>query len=426
MNLDFKKTTLKNGVRVVSEHHSHSRAVSIGVWVRTGTRHEPSGRTGLTHFLEHLVFKGTKTKSALQIAKSLEVYGGDLNAYTTREYTCYHALVLKEHWEKALEVLADLVSNWKSSRNDFELERSVILQEIAMGEDNLEELVFDIQLERSLGEHPLGRSIIGTVESVSATSMKDVKDYYRKHYNATQIIVSCAGALTHEELVSGVQRHLGRKSGARVRTNHKAPRWRPTVHVEDRPVEQLHLLLGFPCPSFKSPKRYDAFVVNSFLGGGMTSKLYQSVREKKGLAYSVYSSLNTFEDFGMLNIYAACEPRQMKDVLHSIIHEIERLRKMKVSETAVKQFKTQVKGNLLLGAEDVENRMSSLGVNEMVFGTYRSVDHVIDELDRVSVNSVNEFIDSYLDAKTVSCVLLGGSAQSLTKWVTETIHQWRT
>lgn len=415
--MQFKKTTLKNGIRVVTENQPHSRAVSVGVWICSGTRSEPAGKTGLSHFVEHLVFKGTKTKSALQIAKSLEVLGGDLNAYTTREYTCYHAMVLKEHWHKAVEVLSDLVSNMAIKPTDFELEKSVILQEIAMSDDSLEELIYDIYLDRTLPKHPLGRPILGTAETVSGMTLKDIRQFYKQHYGANRIIVSAAGALDHDEFVKGVQKYLGKKKKSQVKLAKKTLDNKRIQWVEDRPVEQLHFLMGVPCPSFKSTKRFESFVVNAFLGGGMTSRLYQQVREKRGLAYSIYSSLNTFEDFGMLNIYAACEPRQMKQVIESVLQEIARLKKQGIGRNELSQFKTQVKGNLLLGAEDIDSRMSSIAINEMVFGEYKSVENVIEELDRVSVESVNHFMHKYFDMKKASCVLMGGGAQGHTKWL---------
>ncbi len=293
----FKKTTLKNGIRVVTEMHSESRAASLGIWVGTGTRDEAPGDEGISHFLEHLVFKGTETRSAFQIAKSLEALGGELNAYTTREYTCYHALVLKDHWQQALDVLSDLVSNMKMNRSDFALEKSVILQEITMGDDALEELIYDEYLSKCLPKHPLGRSILGTEASVEAMTQKQIQTYYKERYSGSNLIVSASGNIDHEEFVKRVEDVLGHKPKKRLKLRRTRPKHRAFRSVVEKPVEQLHILMGLPCATFKDKDRFEAFMVNALLGGGMTSRLYQSVREKKGLVYSIYSSLNTFDDF---------------------------------------------------------------------------------------------------------------------------------
>lgn len=412
----YKKTDLKNGIRVVSELHSESRAVSIGIWVTTGTRDEKPDEAGISHFLEHLVFKGTKTRSAFQIAKSLEALGGELNAFTTREYTCYHALMLKDHWLKGMDVLADLVSNMALSREDFALEKSVILQEISMGEDNIEELVYDIFLEEALPRHPLGRPILGHVDSVSKMTQKKILSYYKEKYSGQNIIVSASGNIDHQELVDAVEKYLGSKLKRRFYQNRTRPKARVFRKVLEKPSEQLHLLLGLPCSSFKDRNRFEAFIVNALLGGGMTSKLYQSVREKRGLVYSIYSTLNTFDDFGMINVYASCEAKNMKSVIKNISSELKRVRRQGVTDSDLEMFKTQVNGSVLLGADDIENRMQSIAVNEMVFKKYKPVDAIVDEINSVTSKSVHQFIDRYLELDQISALLVGKGALELEDW----------
>jgi len=243
--LRFQKSSLKNGMRVVTESHALSRVVSIGIWVLTGTRDELKGQEGISHLLEHLVFKGTKTRNAYQIAKSLESLGGELNAYTTKEYTVYHCLVLKEHWEKGLEVLSDLVSNMKFSRSDFLLEKGVILQEIAMGDDNLEEMVFDELYELVYEKHPLSQPILGTLKSVNGMSQKQVLDYYKKTYSANNMIVSAAGNVDHTEFLAAVETYLGKKKKTRINDQRTRPRFKVARKLIDRESEQAHLLLAF-------------------------------------------------------------------------------------------------------------------------------------------------------------------------------------
>lgn len=400
----------------MSEYHPGSRAVSIGLWVLTGTRDEVPKIAGMSHLLEHLVFKGTQTRSAYQIAKSLEALGGELNAYTTREYTCYHALVLKDHWQKALDVLADLVSHMKLTPKEFALEKSVILQEIAMSEDNHEDVIYDIFYDQVYGTHPLGRPILGTPKTVAQMTTKQVESYYKKNYTGSNIILSAAGCLDHEEFLSGAKHFLGHKKKSGLAITRKKPKWMKRRAVVEKQAEQVHMLMGVPTGSFRDKNRFEAVILNTLLGGGMTSKLYQSVREKKGLVYSIVSSLNTNIDSGMLNIYAGVEPKNVHKVGDLISDVFAKLRKKGVSKHDVEMFKTQVKGNILLGSDDIENRMTSLAVNEIVFGNYRPVESVIDEIDKVTVDSVNYYLENKIDLKQASGILLGTSVSQYKDW----------
>ncbi len=412
----FNKSELSNGIRVVSENHPGSRAVSMGIWVMTGTRDETPDVAGISHMLEHLVFKGTKTRNAYQIAKSLEALGGDLNAYTTREYTCYHAMVLKDHWEQALDVLADLISNMHLVKKEFALEKGVILQEIAMSEDSHEDVIYDVFYEQVYGSNPLGRMILGTPASIASMKQNQVMDYYKKNYTGSNIIVSAAGCIDHAELMAGIHKRLGAKKKSSLKVKRKAPRWLTRRHVVDKQAEQVHMLMGFPTASFRDKYRFEAVITNTLLGGGMTSKLYQSVREKRGLVYTIHSSLNTHIDSGMLTIYAGTERKNVQKVGDLISKEFAKIRKQGVSKADVEMFKTQVCGGILLGSDDIDNRMTSLAVNELVFGKYRSVDSVIEEIKEVTVDSVNHYLRHELDLDKSSGVLLGPEVSELSQW----------
>ncbi|XGC82150.1 M16 family metallopeptidase [Bdellovibrio bacteriovorus] len=416
MSTQFNKTELSNGIRVVSELHPASRAVSLSIWVLTGTRDETPEVAGISHLLEHLVFKGTKTRSAYQIAKSLEALGGDLNAYTTREYTVYTAMVLKDHWEKALDVLADLVSNMHLTQKEFALEKSVILQEIAMSEDSHEEIVYDIFYDQVYGKHPIGRSILGTPESIAVMKQNQVMDYYKQNYTGKNIIISAAGCLDHDELMKGIDKRLAHKKKSNLKSKRKVPRWLERRHVVEKQAEQVHMLMGFETASFKDKYRFEAVITNTLLGGGMTSKLYQSVREKRGLVYTIGSSLNTHIDSGMMTIYAGTEAKNARKVGDLISKEFKKIRKQGVSKHDVEMFKTQVIGSILLGSDDLDNRMTSLAVNEMVFGRFRSVESVIDEIKKVSVDSVNHYIRHEINLDKTSGVLLGPGVTELKHW----------
>jgi predicted Zn-dependent peptidase len=412
----FKKTELKNGIRVVTEMHPQSRSVSIGIWVLTGTRDEPKEQMGISHFLEHLVFKGTKTRTAYQIAKSLEALGGELNAYTTKEYTCYHALVLKEHWLQALDVLSDLVCNMQLNKKEFNLEKGVILQEIAMGEDAEEEWLYDIFFEEVYGKHPLSWPILGTVKTITEMKQNQIMKYYKETYAGQNIIVSAAGPIDHQDLVDEVNKKLKGKKKTRFQQDRKAPRWNACRKVVDKNCEQTHVLLGFPTASFEDKFRFEAFILNTLLGGGMTSKLYQSVRERKGLVYSIYSSLNTFMDTGQISIYAGCDQENVEELIDIVKRELQKVKKSGITKSDVELYKTQVIGSILLGADDVENRMTSLGVNEMVFEKYRSMESVVEEIEQVTYKSVNQFIDERFNLDQIAGVLLGPGVKSLASW----------
>lgn len=414
--IPFHKSELDNGIRVLSEQHLDSRAVSIGIWVLTGTRDEAADEGGISHLLEHLVFKGTKTRSAYQIAKSLEALGGDLNAYTTREYTCYHALVLKDHWEKALDVLCDLVSNMQISAKDYKLEKGVILQEIAMTDDTPEELIYDILFEKSYAGNPLSTPILGTVKSVASMSQKKVTDYYKSRYTGRNIIVTAAGNLDHQIFFNAVEKKLAKKPKAKFAAKRERPRWKPARVVSEKSSEQTHMLMGLPTASFKDSQRFEAYIVNTLLGGGMTSKLYQSVREKKGLVYSIHSMLNTYVDSGSMLIYAGTDLKSVRKVSEIVSRELKKLKKSGISAADVELFKTQVVGAILLGSDDIESRMSSIAVNEMVFGEYRSVDSVVQQIQKVTRASVNDFIHDKFDTDKISGVLMGAGVDELGKW----------
>jgi predicted Zn-dependent peptidase len=414
--IQFKKSELDNGIRVLSEQHPNSRAISMGIWVLTGTRDEDSNEAGISHLLEHLVFKGTKTRSAYAIAKSLEALGGDLNAYTTREYTCYHALVLKDHWTKALDVLCDLISNMQISTNDFKLEKGVILQEIAMTDDNPEELIYDVLFEKVYAGNPVAEPILGTVKSVASMSQKKVADYYKSRYTGKNIIVSVAGDVEHEVFLDAVNQRLAKKKKAQFNITRQRPRWKTARTVVEKTSEQVHLLMGLPTASFQDPRRFEAYIVNTLLGGGMTSKLYQSVREKKGLVYTIHSMLNTFVDTGSMMVYAGTDLKSIRKVTELVAKEFQKLKRDGISKSDVELFKTQVVGSILLGSDDIENRMSSIAVNEMVFGEYRSVDAVIQQIQKVTRESVNEFIKTEFKTDKISGVLMGAGVEEHRKW----------
>lgn len=413
----FKKTVLSNGVRIVTEQHSHSKSVSIGVWVLTGTRDEKESEVGLSHFVEHLVFKGTKTRTAYQIANSLESLGGDLNAYTTREYTNYHCLVLKEDWKIGLEVLADLVCNMKISKKDFELEKKVILQEIAMSDDTPEDIIYDYFFEGVYKNHPLGRQILGKSFTIEKMTQKKVFEFYKHFYQGENLIISAAGPVDHDQFVIQCQKLFRSRRKYVPVVARRAPRWKVHRKIIEGDLEQAHILVGLPSTSFYDKYRFEAFILNSLLGGGMTSRLYQAVREKQGLAYSVFSTLNTNIDSGNLTVYAGTDTKNVKRVINIIADEMLKIKKQGIKLSDINLYKTQVRGQLLMGSDDIENRMASLGINEMIFKTYRPVDSVIAEIEKVSEKSMKEYIRHHFDLSKMSVVVMGPNLNPYEEWL---------
>lgn len=411
----FQRTELPNGVRVVTESHPFTRAVSVGIFLETGTRHEPSQKAGLTHFLEHLVFKGTRKRSSFEIAKSLDAVGGDLNAYTTREYTCFHATSLKEHLDLSLDVVTDLVAGATLTREDFEKEREVIIQEIQMSKDNLEEYILDFYLEKTFKGQDLATPILGTEETLKGLKRKDILDWYKANLRGPRLIVSVSGPVEHDQVIEMVAKTLGKLPKRVLKQKTSRPRVKQVQEFVHRPSEQVHLLVGLPSCPFRSKHRFESFVVNDAMGGGVTSRLYQRIREDKGLVYSVYSFLQSFVDTGLFLSYAGTSPDNALKVLKIMQTEFDRFFDRGLTEKELQMFKTQVKGQILLGAEDMENRMNSLGINEMVFGEYRPVDEVIEEIEQVTRRSVRDYMQKYFDKAPVSLMVMGDleAAQAL-------------
>jgi predicted Zn-dependent peptidase len=439
----FERTVLASGLTVVTEAHPINRAVSCGLWVERGTRHEQPNEAGLAHFVEHLVFKRTKKRSAYKISRDMEAVGGDLNAYTSRENTAFVTHALCEHVGLSLDILGDLVCQPSFIESDVEKEKQVVIQEIRMAEDQLEDTIFDKYFELFYPTSSLGKPILGSVSSIEEMSRRTVIDFHRRQYMAENMIVSVAGNIRHDEVVKLVEkfvkpprvRHQS-ASAAKARVPTRAPKPKPGPNSPEvlsdsillsppeparfrdvirRSSEQVHILVGYPSINFRDPHRFEAMVANTLLGGGMTSRLYQQVREERGLVYSIFSQLTTFADVGMELIYAGTEPKNAPEVIEIILKELRRLKKNGIRKADLDLFKTQVKGSILLGADDIENRMNSLAVNEMMFGRYRSVDEVVRDVEKVTLDSVHEYIESKFIPEDPSMLLMGSLPEAPTK-----------
>ena len=389
-----RRTVLPGGLRVVTEYVPSVRSASVGVWVNVGSRDEGPTVAGAAHFLEHLLFKATPTRTAVNIAQSVDAVGGELNAFTAKEHTCYYAHVLDEDLELAVDLVADVVLNGSCAAHDVELERDVVLEEIAMRDDDPEDALGDVFLSAMFGDHPVGRPVIGSVDSVSSMTRSQLHSFHVRRYIPERMVVAVAGNINHDEVVALVREYFG----ARLVRGHKPqpPRkgtgrltGRPGLALISRDAEQTHMSLGVRVPGRHWRHRWALSVLNTALGGGLSSRLFQEIRESRGLAYSVYSSIDTFCDSGALSVYAGCLPERFDEVVRLTTEVLETVARDGLTEDEVRIAKGSMRGGLVLGLEDSASRMNRLGRSELNYGEYRSVASTLDHIDAVTLDEVN-------------------------------------
>lgn len=403
----IKKTILNNGIRVITERMPYASSVSIGIWVANGSRHERRESNGVAHFIEHLLFKGTDRRSSLDIAREIDSVGGVLNAFTSREYVCYYAKVLDKFLPKAVDLLTDIFLHSVFDPEEIEKERRVVLQEINMMEDTPDDLVHDLFHQHFWKGHPLGMSILGDARSVSGLTRDSIVAYKEQMYRGDDIIVSAAGNLTHEELILLLEQHLHGIPGGNGRIDSALPVYERRIELIEKDLEQVHVCLGLKGVQQNHPQRYDAFIMNAILGGSMSSRLFQEVREKSGLAYSVYSYIASHADAGSLVVYAGASPENSAELLEIMLKELGRFKTEPVPELQLDGAREQLKGNLLLSLESSDNRMSRLAKNEIYFGAALPLSEIMDGFDRVSSESIQRLAVEILDNSALTLVMLG-------------------
>ena len=389
-----RRTTLPGGLRVVTEYLPAVRSASVGVWVGVGSRDEGVTVAGAAHFLEHLLFKSTPTRTAVEIAQAMDAVGGELNAFTAKEHTCYYAHVLDSDLELAVDLVADVVLNGRCAAEDVEVERDVVLEEIAMRDDDPEDALGDMFLTALFGDHPVGRPVIGTARSVSAMTRTQLHSFHVRRYTPERMVVAVAGNVDHGEVVALVRAHFGphlvrgrqavapRKGAGRVNG-------RPALTLAKRDSEQAHVLLGIRTPGRTWKDRWALSVLHTALGGGLSSRLFQEVRESRGLAYSIYSALDVFADNGALSVYAACLPERFAEVMRVTGEVLESVARDGITEAECRIAKGSLRGGLVLGLEDSGSRMSRLGRNELNYGAQRTIEDTLRRIDAVTVDEVN-------------------------------------
>jgi len=397
-----RRTVLPGGLRVISESVPGVRSVAFGVWVGVGSRDETTTLSGASHYLEHLLFKGTRRRDALTIAAELEAVGGELNAFTAKEYTCYYARVLDTDLPLAVDVICDMVTSSVLASHEVDNERGVILEEIAMHDDDPGDAVHDIFAELVWPDTPLGRPVLGTVESITSISRTAIAGYYRRRYRPENLVVAAAGNLDHNALVRLVRKafHSVPMSPDAVpaapRIGGRAPGFLPATSVITRPTEQANLVLGAHGLRRRDDRRFALGVLNAAFGGGMSSRLFQEVREKRGLAYSVYSFTSHYADTGIIGIYAGCHPRRARDVLELCREQLALAATSGLSAEELDRGKGQMRGGLVLGLEDTGSRMSRLGKSELVYGELMPVDEILTRIDAVTLDDIRALATEFL------------------------------
>jgi predicted Zn-dependent peptidase len=405
----YQKTVLDSGLRVVSESIPYVRSVSIGVWANVGSRDETEAQNGISHFLEHMVFKGTRNRNVREIAQSIESLGGFLNAFTTKEQTCFYARVLDEHLPQAVDVLFDLVQNATFNREEMEKEKTVVIEELKNTEDDPEDLIHEHFEREIFPNHSLGYPIIGTEKNLRAFTRQDLFDRVESHYRPGRMVLAAAGNVDHKKLVSLVERACRKFRSSRMsykRSQFPAQTHRSTVREYKKPITQAHVCLGTVGYSIRHKDRYTLLVLNALLGEGMSSRLYQTIREKHGLAYSVYSFLSFLSDTGVFGTYIGTDKNKVDDALALIRKEFSKLREKQVSRAELARTKSQIKGTMMLGLENMSSRMMRLGSGELQFETLVPIDAVLKKVDGVTAERIQVVANELLAESRFSTVIL--------------------
>jgi len=403
----LKKFVLDNGVRIVCEQIPYVKSVSIGVWVKTGSRNENKKNNGISHFIEHMMFKGTENRSAADIAESIDNTGGQINAFTGKECTCYYVKILDEHIDLAVDVLSDMLFNSVFAKKDIAIEKKVIKEEIGTYEDAPEELVHDILSEVAWEGSSIGYPILGTKQSLRFINQQSIKDYMRERYTPLNTVISVAGNFNETVLRNLLEKYFGNWPDYTEGSNDTFnAEFRPGIKIKEKDTEQIHICIGFEGLETGNDKIYPLLAVNNILGGGMSSKLFQKIREKKGLVYSIYSYPTSYINAGLFTIYAGMKPDNLYEVTSLILDEIRLLKKKGFTLQELEKSKEQLKGNYILGLESTSSRMNAIGKSELLLGYINTQEEILQKIDNINMDSVTEVIDRIfdLDRKAVSIV----------------------
>jgi len=405
---DILTTALPNGIKVITETMAHVRSVSVGIWVSSGSRRETAEENGISHFIEHMLFKGTTNRSAEEIARSVDSIGGNLDAFTAKEMVCFNTKVLDEHLPFAMDVLGDLVLNPCFREEDIEKEKGVILEEIKMDNDSPDYLVHEIFSSNFWKDHPLGKPILGTRETVKRFNRAMVQHYYRGVYTPSNLLITAAGNLEHKHLVDLARQRFEAVPAREPEPPQPAPVTHARISLRSKKdLEQVHVCIGVPSYPIPHADRFTCYVLNTILGGGMSSRLFQNIRERQGLAYAVFSELNPYSDTGCLSVYAGTSLESAKRVVESVMREFAELKQTSVPDEELRRAKDHLKGSLMLSLESTSSRMSNLARQEMHFHRFFTLDELAESIEQVTANDVQRIAQTFFDQKHVALTVLG-------------------
>lgn len=406
------KTVLDNGVKVLSERLPHVRSVSLGIWIDVGSRDELPDENGVSHFIEHMVFKGTRRRSSLDIARDLDAIGGLSNAFTGKENTCIHARVLDKDLPRAVDILSDLLLQSVFDPDEMAREKQVVLQEISMVEDTPEEYIHLLHSAHCWPDHPIGMSVLGSGATVSTIDRDLILDYMHRYYTPERIIIAAAGSVEHDYLVEAFKPLFSALENGSPVQSKVHPFLKPGIFFHEKDIEQVHLCMGVRAPELTSEDRLAGALLNTLLGGNMSSRLFQEIREKRGLAYAVYSFINAYLDTGLLGVYLATEPRRLNEALGVLHREVGRILDGDMGEDDITMMREHLIGGILLGSESVDTRMMRMAKNEYVYDRYISYDELIENLGKVGLDDVIRVARQCFQDGTVSLVTLGPLKES--------------
>jgi predicted Zn-dependent peptidase len=398
---------LANGVRLATERMPHVRSVAVGIWLTRGSRHEPASHPGIAHFVEHMLFKGTPARSAEEIAQQVDSIGGQIDAFTSKEYAGYYLKVLDEHLPLAVEILTDLICNPLFADDEIEREKKVILEEIKMVEDTPDDLVHELFAEGFWLNHPLGRPILGTPASVSSLNKKTLEQYFTQTYVASNFVVVAVGNLEHGRVVELLEKALANSPHKGPDADHSAPVVAPVIQVRNKELEQSHIVFGTEALPQHHPDRYAGYALNTTLGGSMSSRLFQNVREKRGLAYSVFSGLSAYQDAGALSIYAGCANDAVAELIDVVVAEIRQMKAGGLLPVELRRAKDHLKGSLMLGLESTSSRMSHLARQEMYRDQMTGLDEMLASIEKVTEDDVLKLADRFFSNGSLAVTVLG-------------------
>jgi predicted Zn-dependent peptidase len=405
---NIHREVLPNGLIVLTEEMQHIRSVSIGIWIKTGSRDEDLQWNGISHFIEHMVFKGTKHRSAEEIARQVDSIGGNMDAFTAKECVCFNVKVLDDHLPIAMDVLSDLVLNPVFDGVDITRERGVILEEIKMDEDSPDYLVHEIFTQNFWKDHPLGKPILGTKETVKKFEQPVVLDFYGQRFAPGNLIICAAGNLMHAQFVELVNKHFAQMQPKKNGFHSPQPKIVPRIIMRNKKaLEQVQICVGVPSHPIAHGKRYASYILNTLLGGGMSSRLFQNIRERQGLAYAIYSDLNPYRDTGCLSVYAGTSRESAGKVVQSIVSEFRKLKTETVPPEELRRAKDQLKGSLMLSLESSTARMSNLARQEMYFDRFYTLDELIDKIEGVTAEELKELAEQFFHTDSIAVTVLG-------------------